>query len=297
VSEHGTDIARFLGVAYDEDAPEPDGAFDADGLHPATVLNRRAFFRGLAVMLAAAGAVKLGGSAIAHAMTAAEAAVADGSAARLRAAERWVMVIDLARCDGCKQCMNACKSGHHLPEDDHHWMNVWEEQGAQGTYFRPRPCMQCEVPPCTAVCPVGATYSNQNGIVLVDNRKCIGCRMCMVACPYDARSFWWDEPDNPEHLSEADYSPELTMPHRRGTVSKCVFCADYLQQSRLPRCVQQCPRNALWFGERTTDVVTDGEQVRRLSELLDSSGAYRYKEDKGTEPKVYYLPHGRGGGL
>jgi dimethyl sulfoxide reductase iron-sulfur subunit len=288
-----TDLARFLGISYSEDELEDPETFDADGLHPATVLSRRAFFRALAVALAAAGVARLGGSAVAQAMTDAEAAVADGTAAQLPTAERWVMVVDLAKCDGCKQCMIACKKDHHLPDDDQHWIDVWEEEGPYGSFFRPRPCMQCDNSPCTTVCPVGATYTNDNGIVLVDNRKCIGCRMCMVACPYDARYFWWNEPDNPRHLSAEDYTPELTMPHRRGTVGKCVFCADYLQQSRLPRCVQQCPQNALWFGEKTTDVVTNGDDVRRLSELLETRGASRYKEDKGTEPKVFYLPHGR----
>jgi dimethyl sulfoxide reductase iron-sulfur subunit len=287
------DLARFLGVGYDPSVLPTEGSFDADGLHPGTLLGRRAFFRGLAVALAAAGVAKLGGTAVARAMTDAEGAVATGVAEQLPPADRWVMVIDLARCDGCKQCMQACKKGHRLPEDNHHWINVWEEEGPHGSFFRPRPCMQCDNTPCVAVCPVGATYGNANGIVLVDNRRCIGCRMCMVACPYDARYFWWDEPDNPAHLSADDYTPELTMPARRGTVGKCVFCADYLQQSRLPRCVQQCPQDALWFGEKTTDVVTNGSEVRHLSDLLEARGAYRYKEDKGTEPKVFYLPHVR----
>ena len=289
-----SELASFLGVDYRVTDPSTgQESFDADGLHPATVLNRRAFFRTLSVALAAAGAATLGSTAVARAMTEAEAAVADGTAEQLPSAERWVMVIDLAKCDGCKQCMIACKTGHNLPDDDQHWIDVWEEEGPHGTYFFPRPCMQCDNSPCTTVCPVGATYTNDGGIILVDNTKCIGCRMCMVACPYDARYFWWSDPDNPGHLSAEDYSPELTMPHRRGTVGKCVFCADYLQQSRLPRCVQQCPQNALWFGEKTTDVVTDGENVRRLTELLEQGGAFRYKEEKGTEPKVYYLPHGR----
>jgi dimethyl sulfoxide reductase iron-sulfur subunit len=288
-----TDLVGFLGVRYTETDLGDPATFDADGLHPETLLSRRAFFRGLAVALAAAGVTTLGGSAVARAMTGAEAAVADGTAAKLPAAERWVMVIDLDKCDGCKQCMAACKSAHRLPEDDQHWIDVWEEQGPTGRYFRPRPCMQCDNSPCTTVCPVGATYSNENGIVLVDNRQCIGCRMCMVACPYDARYFWWNDPNNPPHLSADDYTPESAMPAKRGTVGKCVFCADYLQQSRLPRCVQQCPQNAMWFGEKTTDVATNGEEVRRLSEVLETGGAYRYKEEKGTEPKVFYLPHGR----
>jgi dimethyl sulfoxide reductase iron-sulfur subunit len=284
------DLGTFLGVGYRETDLLPAGSFDADGLDSRTVLSRRAFFRALSVTLAAAGVARLGGSAIAQAMTDSDAAVASGVAERLPSAERWVMVIDLAKCNGCKQCMQACKSGHALPDDNHHWIDVWQEDGPEGSYFRPRPCMQCENTPCVQVCPVAATYPNSNGIVLVDNNQCIGCRMCMVACPYDARYFWWDEPP-PSHIAAEDYSPELTMPARRGTVGKCVFCADYLQQSRLPRCVQQCPQDVLWFGEKTTDIVTNGSEVRRLSHLLEARGAYRYKEDKGTEPKVYYLPN------
>lgn len=274
------------------DSPTPDA--ELNGLHAGTVLNRRVFFSTLGQMLAVAGAATLVGPAIARAMAVADAAVATGEAARLPQADRWVMAIDLAACDGCKQCMRACKTGHHLPPDDHHWMDVWKEEGANGTFFRPRPCMHCDNAPCIRVCPVGATYHNKNGIVLVDNQRCIGCRTCMAACPYDARYFWWGEPDNPSHLTADDYTPELTMPHRRGTVSKCVWCADYLNQSRLPRCVQQCGRDALWFGERTTDVVTNGREVRKLSQLLADRGGYRYKDEKGTQPKVYYLPGVRG---
>lgn len=284
------DVRAFLGMTYDAVGLDDAEAFDADGLDPKTVMSRRAFFHALGVALAAAGVAKLGGFAVAQAMEDADAAVAAGLAERLPAADRWVMVIDLARCDGCKQCVQACKTGHNLPDDDQNWMSVWEEEGPSGSSFRPRPCMQCDKPPCVQVCPVGATWANKNGIVLVDNRQCIGCRMCMVACPYDARYFWWSDPP-PTHHSPEDYTPELTMPAKRGTVGKCVFCADYLQQSRLPRCVQQCPQDALWFGEKTTDVVTNGRDVRRLSQLLEGRGAYRYKEDKGTEPKVFYLPH------
>jgi dimethyl sulfoxide reductase iron-sulfur subunit len=274
-------------------APDRDDPFE--GLHPETVLSRRAFFWSLAKMMAAAGVVALSGSAVVRAMGVAARAQSSGVAAHLPRADAWVMVVDLAACTGCKQCMRACKTGHYLPADDHNWMEVWEEQGPRGTYHRPRPCMHCENAPCVPVCPVDATYHTRDGIVLVDNDRCIGCRACMAACPYDARYFWWDEPDNPAHLTRADYSPELTMPHRRGTVSKCVFCADYLHQSRLPRCVQQCPHDVLWFGEKTTDVVTNGVEVRKLSQLLAERGATRYKEEKGTSPRVYYLSPGKAG--
>ena len=266
-----------------------------DGLHGDTVLSRRSFFWTLAKMMTAAGVVALTGGEVIKAMAQAGEAAANGAAARLPRADAWVMVIDLATCTGCKQCMRACKTGHYLPESDHNWMEVWQESGPTGTFHRPRPCMQCENAPCVPVCPVDATYHTRDGVVLVDNDRCIGCRACMAACPYDARYFWWDEPENPAHLSRADYSPELTMPHVRGTVTKCVFCADYLHQSRLPRCVQQCPHDVLWFGEKTTDVVTNGVEVRKLSQLLAERGATRYKEEKGTSPRVYYLSPGKAG--
>lgn len=292
------DLGHFLGVPLDvvPTADGPERALDEDGLHADTVLSRRAFFWSLGKMMAAAGAVSLGGASIVRAMQDADEAVAAEQAASLPRADKWVMVIDLAECDGCKQCMYACKTPRNLPEGDHNWMEVWKEEGPAGTFFRPRPCLHCENAPCVPVCPVDATYHNRDGIVLVDNNRCIGCRACMAACPYDARYFWWDEPNNPAHLTQADYSPEFTMPHRRGTVSKCVFCADYLNQSRLPRCVQQCPRNVLWFGEKTTDVVTNRVEVRKLSQLLAERGATRYKEEKGTSPRVYYLSPGKAEG-
>jgi dimethyl sulfoxide reductase iron-sulfur subunit len=292
----------FLGIplALMNESASAAADEEIDGLHGPTVISRRVFLVTLAKLMAAAGATSLGGAAIVQAMAAADAATIEDPSGKIVAAsvpeaDRWVMVIDQAACDGCRQCMRACKSGHYLPADDHHWIDVWPETGPGGTsYYRPRPCMQCDYPPCVAVCPVGATYHNKNGIVLVDNQRCIGCRACMAACLYDARYFWWDEPEKAPHLTEANYTPELTMPHRQGTVAKCVFCADYLHQSRLPRCVQQCPQDALWFGEKTTDIVTNGREVRRLSQLLAERGAYRYKEDKGTSPKVYYLPHTKG---
>ena len=106
---------------------------------------------------------------------------------------KWVMVIDLAKCDGCGHCTQACSKMHFVPPD-RQWIKVLKMQEAEATapYFFPQPCYHCDNPPCTKVCPVDATFKRQDGVVLIDNDRCIGCRFCMAACPYGARSFNWD---------------------------------------------------------------------------------------------------------
>lgn len=213
---------------------------------------------------------------------------------------QWVMVIDLKKCEGCTtidkpaQCMEACKKEHFVPEGQN-WMEVFEaEDEGGGTYFKPRPCMHCEKAPCADVCPVGATYYNEEGLVLINHDRCIGCRFCMAACPYGARSFNWDDPENPPGATFANYSPEYPVPHRRGTVEKCMFCAHRLHQGKLPACVEACPMQALWMGDLVEDVATNGTDVVRLSNLLHDNHAFRDKDDLGTRPRVYYLPgHGQ----
>ena len=99
--------------------------------------------------------------------------------------KKFVMVIDEAKCDGCKKCTEACQAMHFIPSD-REWMKVFKMQDSDATqpYFFPKPCYHCDNPPCTKVCPVNATFKRQDGIVLIDNERCIGCRMCMAACPY-----------------------------------------------------------------------------------------------------------------
>lgn len=97
---------------------------------------------------------------------------------------QWVMVFDLRRCDGCGKCTEACNKMHYL-HDDQPWIPVFKMKSSGGQeYFLPRPCMMCEDPPCTKVCPVTATYRVEDGVTVVDQDKCIGCRMCLAACPY-----------------------------------------------------------------------------------------------------------------
>jgi len=102
----------------------------------------------------------------------------------------WVMVIDLSRCRNVRACMASCQNAHHLREEQHH-INVLRMQDDRNTepYFMPKPCFHCDNPPCTKVCPVDATWKRQDGIVLIDNERCIGCRFCIAACPLFCQSF------------------------------------------------------------------------------------------------------------
>jgi molybdopterin-containing oxidoreductase family iron-sulfur binding subunit len=246
-------------------------------------LSRRVF---LGRAVAAAGAMTLAGRTVAWAE---DVMQDDAPAADV---PQWVMVIDLARCDGCKECTKACQETHST--GDQEWITVFEVTDEGGkTVFLPRPCMQCENAPCLNVCPVGATFRNENGTVLVDHDLCIGCRFCMAACPYDARSFNWGEPVNPPGATLDQYSPEFPIPHRKGTVDKCMFCAHYAMEGKLPACASACPMSAIWFGDLRADTATNGLETVQLSWLLSSRNAYRLKEELGTRPRVWYLPgHG-----
>jgi len=202
---------------------------------------------------------------------------------------KFVMVIDLAKCKNARACVEACVEGHHLPSD-HEWIKVYLLQNSEreAPYWFPRPCFHCDNPMCVSVCPVGATYKRTDGIVLVDNERCIGCKFCMTGCPYSARVFHWNDP--PELHETAPYSPETTFPHKEGTVGKCVFCADLLRKNELPRCVTACPMGVIYFGDIVEDTVTNGMETVRFSELIRDRAGYRHLESLGTEPSVYYLP-------
>ncbi len=212
----------------------------------------------------------------------------------------WSMVIDLKKCEGCvtidspPQCTQACIAGHYVPKGQE-WIQVFEvDMPGGGSYFMPTPCFHCEAAPCVNVCPVAATYHTDEGVVLVDQMRCIGCRFCMAACPYPRRFFNWGEPDIPPEALFAEYSPERQVPAIKGTVMKCDFCPDMLRNGSLPDCVTGCPMKALYMGDLVEDKATNGVDVVRLSTFLDQGNAYRYKEDLGTQPRVWFLPgHGQ----
>ncbi len=228
-----------------------------------------------------------------------DAAAAPASAERSRRLRRWAMVIDLRRCDGCQsvgtapRCTEACIQGHFAPEPME-WIQVYEAPlGEKGTQFIPTPCQQCQNAPCVNVCPVGATFATPEGTVLIDQQRCIGCRICMEACPYDRRFFNWGNAPQPPEALFMEYSPEHQSPAIRGTVMKCDFCPDMARAGRLPYCAQGCRNHAIYYGDLEEDVATNGVDVVVLSRLLAEGNAYRLKEDLGTEPRVHYIPgHG-----
>jgi len=221
----------------------------------------------------------------------------------------WGMVIDLDRCTGCQACVMACKAENNVPAVGPReaalgrtisWMQVLVEDTEERTRFLPRPCLQCEDPPCTKVCPVYATYRNPEGIVAQIYARCIGCRFCMAGCPYNAKYFNWRRY---QHQAPGQ-NPDVSL-RPKGVVEKCTFCHHRLQKARdraraerrelLPgdyvtACAEACPTRAITFG----DLSDSGSEV---SQLARSPRAFRLGEELGTKPKVIYLSeteaHGR----
>lgn len=224
----------------------------------------------------------------------------------------WGMVIDLDRCTGCQACVMACKAENNVPAvgaDEAKrgrvisWMQVLtetdEEHHANKTRFIPRPCLQCDDPPCTKVCPVYATYRNPEGIVAQIYARCIGCRFCMAACPYNAKYFNWYS-----YQKEAPgQNPDVSL-REKGVVEKCTFCHHRLQKAReralaekrefdpleyVPACAEACPAKAIVFGDLA-------DPASEVAHLARSPRAFKLQEELGTKPKVIYLTEGEGGG-
>ncbi len=191
------------------------------------------------------------------------------------------------------QCTIACIEGHFVPEPME-WIEAYEhELPGGGTKFLPTPCMHCQNPPCVNVCPVGATWSTPEGVVLINQDRCIGCRLCMAACPYERRFFTWGEPPVPKESIFVDYSPEHQVPMKRGVVYKCDFCPELARAGRLPYCAQACPNGAIYYGDLEEDLATNGDEIVVLSKFLAENNAYNEKAELGTKPRVWYIPgHG-----
>lgn len=207
--------------------------------------------------------------------------------------KRFVMVIDLSKCQNARKCMAACQNAHHLRPEQHH-INVLKMQDSKDTapYYMPKPCQHCDNPPCVAVCPVDATFKRQDGIVLIDNERCIGCRFCIAACPYSARIFNWAEPLQLHEDEGLTYDVEKNVPQKKGTISKCLFSADRVREGKLPYCVSACPNGVYYFGDENEDAVTNGttKETVRFKKLLEDNAGYVLMPELGTRPRVYYLP-------
>ncbi|MGC8801022.1 4Fe-4S dicluster domain-containing protein [Chloroflexus sp.] len=219
---------------------------------------------------------------------------------------RWVMVIDLRACVGCHGCTIACVAENKLPPGVVYRPVLEEEIGRYPNVSRrfvPRPCMQCDNPPCTSVCPVSATYTNEHGVVAVDYEQCIGCRACIAACPYGARTFDFgytytanttttgvmfgaEQAVSYEQASTFEYGKSHPRHDAHdspvGNVRKCHFCMHRVLNGELPACVTTCIGRATFFGD-----ANDPESL--VSELIAKPNVMRLKEELGTEPRVYYL--------
>jgi len=205
------------------------------------------------------------------------------------ATRQWGFVVDLRRCSGYRKCTAACQKEYQLPKD-HEWTKTLERVDEEGRkQFFPRRCMMCENPPCLKVCPTGATFKNENGVVLVDQDRCIGCRMCMVACPYEARYFHFEDPPKSANPF-ARPTPEFPVPQQKGTVGKCVLCVSNTAKGKIPFCVDACPTDAFYVADLNADVMTNGSgETFQLSKYLYDNDAFRYKEELNTSPRVWYV--------
>ena len=198
---------------------------------------------------------------------------------------RFGMVIDLLRCVGCNSCTVACRAEHGTPP------GIWYHKFKKfevGKYpsarmkFLPMPCMHCQNPPCLKVCPTGATYQRKDGIVLIEDIKCIGCKYCVLACPYNSRQFLQRIGSYYAGKNPTPYEALKQKGFKKGTVVKCDFCADRLGQGHQPTCVETCPSQARHFG----DVEDPNSEV---SGLIAQHGGTPLRGELGTNPSVYYI--------
>jgi molybdopterin-containing oxidoreductase family iron-sulfur binding subunit len=218
----------------------------------------------------------------------------------------WGMIIDLNKCRGCGEygdseppCSSACRVMHNVPPEQE-WIKIYfvQDNPMQKGYYFPRVCMQCEEPPCRRVCPVNAALRRDDGdgLVLIDHDRCIGCRLCIAACPYEVRYFNWgeykDQYDDPEKRKLLQFdSPMYVTKHQKGTTDKCDFCGHFAYQGLLPACVSACTEGALYYGNLKDNAVTNSKnETLNVAKVISENGSYRFKEELGTKPRVYYIP-------
>ena len=209
--------------------------------------------------------------------------------------------LNISKCKGYRDCVSACVRENNqgrgtqlqyirvleladgtrdLETADHYYDP--ETVPAEGHYYLPVQCMQCDNPPCVKACPVEATWMEPDGIVVVDYDWCIGCRYCMTACPYWARHFNWSTP----RLAPEDINPDTNYlgnrPRPKGVVEKCHFCTQRTRKGRQPACQEACPTGARIFG----NLMDPDSEIRYV---LENKPVFRLKEELGTEPKFWYF--------
>lgn len=249
------------------------------------------------------------------------AGAAAGCASKALAGQQthYGMVIDLQKCVGCKACAVACKAENHTPPGVSYMVVLEEEVGQYPNVrrrFIPRPCMQCRKSSCSVVCPTNATYVREDGVVAIDYDKCIGCRYCMAACPYGARSFDFGyqyhspcldaPPAREETFAAAEPTPYENAPspeygeNRKhnpsvspiGNVRKCHFCLHRVKRGMLPACAASCPGRAIYFGDLNdpdSDVYKIGEGQDVVFPRFLGRNVMQLKPETGNDPSVYYL--------
>jgi molybdopterin-containing oxidoreductase family iron-sulfur binding subunit len=209
--------------------------------------------------------------------------------------------LNISKCQGYRDCVSACVEENNQGRDSQmQYIRVLEmEQGSsnlehsehyydpatvpvEGKYYMPVQCMQCDNPPCVKACPVGATWKEADGIVVVDYDWCIGCRYCMTACPYWARHFNWNEPEIPSQEMNPNTNYLGNRPRPKGVVEKCHFCTQRTREGRQPACQEACPTGARIFG----NLMDPDSEIRYV---LENKSVFRLKEELGTEPKFWYF--------
>jgi len=203
--------------------------------------------------------------------------------------------LDLSRCIGCRRCVYGCVTENNQSREPQiHWIRVLQldsdhyynppEVPAEGKFYMPVQCQQCENPPCTKVCPVQATWPENDGIVVVDYNWCIGCRYCMAACPYGARHFNWAKGKLPKEEMNPNTHYLGNRPRPTGVVEKCTFCVQRTREEpgRYPACEEICPVGARKFG----NLIDPKSEIRYL---IENKRVFILKEDLNTQPKFFYF--------
>ena len=215
---------------------------------------------------------------------------------------QFAYALDLSRCIGCRRCVYACVEENNQSRDPQvHWIRVLEmhkERGIdfahsnpyyqpetvpqEGRFYVPVACQQCRNAPCVKTCPTGATWTEPDGIVVIDYDWCIGCRCCMAACPYGARHFNWAPPQVPKEQVNAQTHYLGNRPRPKGVVEKCTFCIQRTRAGRYPACVEVCPVGARKFG----NLLDPDSEIRYI---IEHKRVMVLKEELNTMPRFFYF--------